>query len=550
MATITDFDAQPDSRADTTPAVRAALDNCRKSGDQCLTFPAGRYDFWPDRATERYLFISNNTEGLKHIAFPLFDLAGFQVEGQGAEFIFHGPVLPFAVMGSRDVRLSGFSMDWKRPFHSEGKITAVSDGGVDLEFSDEYPYKITGRRLGFVGEHGEDYPFSNVLEYDPARRETAYQAQDNYGIQDRHEAAEIGPGRVRFVAAFSSAPTAGNVLAFAPDHRRCPGIFLCDSQQVLIEDVTLHHCGGMGVIGQRSADISLRRVHVTPPPGKDRLVSLTADATHFVNCRGQIEITDGVFENQMDDPLNVHGIYAKITGRLSDRVLETALIHGEQLGIDLFAPGDTVELVKNETLTAYHAGTVTAVKRLNRRYTEVTFAEELPAQIKPGDAAVSRDANPDVTVRGCMSRGNRARGFLLSTSGQVVVENNTFHTPGAAILIAGDANYWFESGPVRDVTIRGNHFENCNYGVWGRACLDICPEIAPEYRAGTIYHRNIRIEGNTFDVFDPRLLAAYCVGGLTFTSNTVRASTAYPAPKAGGGAFAVTDCTDVVIQES
>ena len=65
-----------------------------------------------------------------------------------------------------------------------------------------------------------------------------------------------------------------------------------------------------------------------------------------------------------------------------------------------------------------------------------------------------------------------------------MVEDNHFHNPGAAILIAGDANYWFEAGAVRDVTIRNNHFDNCNYGVWGQACIEISPEIEPANRAG------------------------------------------------------------------
>ncbi|MDQ2764555.1 MAG: right-handed parallel beta-helix repeat-containing protein [Pseudomonadota bacterium] len=548
MANIEQFSIRPDSGEDATLAVRDALEACRDRKDPRLVFPPGRYDFWPDKATERYLFISNNTEGLKRIAFPLFNFDGFEIEGQGAEFVFHGPILPFAVLGSTDIRLSGFSVDWKRPFHSEGRIAEIGDGWLDLVFSDEFPYKILGNRLVFMGESGEEYRFSNLLEFDPNRHETAFQALDNYGIENRHEAKEIQPGRVRLTMALASAPTLGNVFVFGSDHRKCPGIFISDSQRIEIENVTLHHGGGMGIIAQLTTDVAVRHLQVTPPPGKGRLTSLTADATHFVSCRGKIEITDCLFENQMDDPVNIHGIYARISARVSDRTLEVALMHGEQMGIDLFAPGDTAELVQAETLGVYYAGAVKSVRRLNKKVSVLTFAEDLPAQIKAGDAAVCREANPDVTICGCTSRGNRARGFLLSTSGRVLIEGNYFHTPGAAILVAGDANYWFESGPVRDVTIRNNHFDNCNYGVWGRACIDICPEIAPEHRHGTVYHRNIRVENNMFDIFDPRLLAAQCVAGLTFAGNTLRPSTAYPAPDAGGEAFAVTDCADVVIQ--
>nr|AIA93734.1 CAZy families GH110 protein [uncultured Shewanella sp.] len=99
----------------------------------------------------------------------------------------------------------------------------------------------------------------------------------------------------------------GDILVFSP-RRDFPGIVISDSAGVALEHVTLHHCGGMGVIAQRSADLSLSHVKVTPPVGGKRVVSLTADATHFVNCRGKIEMTDCLFENQKDDATNVHGL--------------------------------------------------------------------------------------------------------------------------------------------------------------------------------------------------------------------------------------------------
>ena len=44
----------------------------------------------------------------------------------------------------------------------------------------------------------------------------------------------------------------------------------------------------MGVIAQRTRDIHLKRLRVTPPTHKGRIVSATADATHFANCAGHI----------------------------------------------------------------------------------------------------------------------------------------------------------------------------------------------------------------------------------------------------------------------
>ena len=52
-----------------------------------------------------------------------------------------------------------------------------------------------------------------------------------------------------------------------------------------------------------------------------RVVSCSADATHFVCCMGKLEIKNCVFENMLDDGTNIHGMYSKITERLGKNIL-------------------------------------------------------------------------------------------------------------------------------------------------------------------------------------------------------------------------------------
>ena len=80
---VNDFGVQPDTRADATPAVRSALASVHESRGRRLTFAPGRYDFWPDRAAEHLLFVSNNDSGLKRVVFPLLGFDDFEVDGQG-----------------------------------------------------------------------------------------------------------------------------------------------------------------------------------------------------------------------------------------------------------------------------------------------------------------------------------------------------------------------------------------------------------------------------------------------------------------------------------
>jgi hypothetical protein len=100
--------------SDTTSAARAAVSALRQSRDRRLVIPPGRYDFYGDRGTEEYLFVSNNDEGLQRIAFDLFDLDDIEIDGQGSTLIFRGPVLPAVLLRSRGVTLRNLTIDCHR----------------------------------------------------------------------------------------------------------------------------------------------------------------------------------------------------------------------------------------------------------------------------------------------------------------------------------------------------------------------------------------------------------------------------------------------------
>jgi len=553
MTNITDYGTPSGADSDMTPIVRAAIEDLALGKSNSLVFPKGRYHFWPDRAAEEYLFISNNDESIKRIVFPLSSLADVEIDGGGSEFIFHGTLVPFVLRNCQNVILSNFRMNWERTYHSEAEIVDYreNDGTaiVDLRISDQFPYRIDHERLWFELEDNSVECLGQILEFDAIHRETARGALDN-GLYGQYKAVDIGGGVVRITGKFHHALTPGNILVMTAGKRLSPGIAVLDSQDIGISDVTIHHCAGMGVIAQRTRNIDLLRFKVTPDINDKRMVSATADAAHFVNCAGLIRIDECLFENQMDDPVNIHGIYARISRIVSDRTIEIELVHRQQLGIDITQAGDTVEFVANENLLTYDEAKVESVKRLNKQFFMLTLETSLHKSLKVGDGVASLSWIPDVTITRTTSRNNRARGFLISTAGKVLIEDNYFHIPGAAILIAGDANHWFESGKVRDITIRNNHFDNCLFGVWGSAVIDIHPEIAADHRDGVYYHKNITIENNRFDLCDPRVLLAYCVDGLIFRDNQVAWSALYEATGEKSEIVMLEACTNVDIPVS
>jgi hypothetical protein len=139
---------------------------------------------------------------------------------------------------------------------------------------------------------------------------------------------------------------------------------------------------------------------------------------------------------------------------------------------------------------------------------------------------------PEVFFAHNTVRNNRARGALFSTPKKTIVEDNLFdHTSGAAILLCGDCNGWYETGACHDVVIRNNKFINSltNMFQFTNAVISIYPEIPDLEHQQKYFHSGIVIEDNLFETFDQPILYAKSVDGLIFRHNTIKQNTEYPA---------------------
>lgn len=537
---IGDFAATADWRQDAALTVYLALASCRHAENVTLVFPKDVYHFRADRAFEKHLHISNHDQkGLLRIAFPLIGMRNVTIDGQGSAFVFHGSIIPFLIEDCSGVTLTRFSIDWERPMFEQGEFVRASPESFDIRLFNR-DYELEGNRLT-VEYDAKREPIWGVHEIDPATGAHAYGSGDRLSWSEfkKFRLEEVSPGVIRFHGRLKHVPKPGNAAVMRIGRREHPGIFIKGSRDTSIESVDLHHAPGMGLIAQRSIDIRLKSFNVALRPGSGRWVTATADAVHFTYCRGTIELERCLFENQLDDPANVHGIYARIEQRLGDDALLLQLVHDMQIGVEVAGPGDAVRFVDKESLLPYGEAEVVSAEAVNARYAVVRFDRPLPERLQVGDSMENMTWNPDFTVRHCTVRANRARGFLITTPGKVVLEHNVISAPGAGIKISGDARSWYESGAVRDVVIRDNTFLDCNYCYpdWGRAVIDIDPEIEQPERNAECYHRNIRIERNEFATFNTGIVWGHSVDGFVFKGNRIRRSGTYP--RAAGQPYAI-----------
>ncbi len=526
--------------ADATPALRRAMEACREQKSEGLTIPAGEWQLFPDYAFEQNLAVANNDSGIKRVIFPIDGFDGFTLAAEGAHFVCHGSLVPISAENTKNLTLKGFSIDWARPFSLQGTVEAVHPDlkAFDLKLHPEVCYEMRGERLIF---REKPSPSANTWkEWAPPVTATIawehnlqwnmwFQGGTRHPVPGEHllglepdpRVAELGPHLIRIFDAVKVMPDPGMVLVVSgmkDPNRTSPAIRISGCSNVALEDVAIHHAGGMGLIAQRSEDFTLRRFKVTLPEGKDRYVTTTADATHFNGCQGRILIEDCLFENMLDDATNVHGCFVRIEKTTANNTLVCQRVHSQQRGLVVMDAGDVVRFVTSADLQGYADAKVVSTRELNSDRFEVTLDHLPEGGVRDGSGLYNLSWQADLTFRNSVVRNNRARTMLIATSGKVLVEGNTFeHSSMAGIQMEGDNGFWWESGPTRDAVIRGNTFRN-NAGPVLRMSAEVDAKRFPD----ALYHGGIVFEDNLIETYHGKIVEGQAIDGLIIRNNRIR----------------------------
>lgn len=545
---MADYGVVPGTGQDMTPALNRALatvkDMSEGGRNVTLSFDPGQYHFYGDQAARQEYYVSNHDQDQpKPTVFALEGWDGLTVEGNGAEFLFHGRLIPFALNGTTDCTLRHFSIDFVQPQIAQAEVVESSAAdGTTLRMAPWVNYRVT--EDGGLETYGEDWAnrLVSAIAFERDTRHIVYNTGDlglnTAGVED------LGDRRVRLPRWHDGRLAPGTVLALRSWQRPAPGIFLNECRDTRIEDVKVHYADGMGLLAQRCTDITLESFGVCLRGSDDpRYFTTQADATHFSQCRGHIRSNGGLYEHMMDDAINIHGVYLRVKERRDDYTVLASYEHGQAWGFAWGDPGDEVQFIRSRTMeTAGAVNRIAAIEPAGQA--DVTGAKAFVIRMEqPLDSAIAGGEafgienltwTPTVEFRHNVVRNNRARGALFSSPRRTVVEDNLFdHTSGTAILLCGDCNGWYESGACRDLLIRRNTFINALTSMYQftNAVISIYPEIPDLEQQKAYFHGGkrgaIRIEDNTFEAFDAPLLYAKSVDGLVFKDNVLRTNSDY-----------------------
>jgi len=552
---VADFGALANSRQNATQAVKLALEEARSLTNPLLLFEKGRYDFWPQYSDERIYYESNTSDiNPKRLGILIEGFQQLILDGGGADFVFHDRMQPLTMDHSSQVTARNFTIDWDIPLTAQAEVLEINDSSMLIKINkEESPYVIEEDKLEFVGE-GWKSPIRSIMEIERESRLIAPQTGDPGCCGKGWDWAyfeEEAPGQIRIHKPFGDQrPEIGNFLILRHSQRDHAGMFIYHSKDVLIEHVEVYHTAGLGILSQFSENIHMNKVKMVPNPEKNRYLSGHDDGFHFSNCRGQIQVSHCEFAALMDDPINIHGTSVRIEEKLASDKLRCKFMHHQSVGLKWARPGEQIGFLESESMATLVNGTVSGFEILSPEEFEISFEQEIPEEIEVGDALENLSWTADAHISHNRFMSCRARGILVSTPGKVLIEDNYFESSGAAILIAGDANNWYETGAVKDVTIRNNVFADpCLTSLYqfSEGIISIFPEIPDLTASMEKYHRNIRITNNEFHLYDYPLLYAKSVDGLSFTGNRLIRSHSYPPFHPRKYNFSLISCSQVEI---
>ena len=550
---VSDFGAKPYSYENSLTKIQSAIEACKQTGAKVLVFEKGRYDLWPEGAMRKEYFISNTSteeecpSKVKTIGLLFDGVDSLTVEGNGATLMFHGKMTTIALEHCKQVNLHRIHVDFERPAGSEMTYTKVDSGNVEVSVHRDTRYQIVDGKINLYGE-GWRSNRNHCIEYDPELETFVY--SQGWNTLAASHAKEIAPGIVNFTTPKGFLPKVGNTLTIRDIIRDQVGMFILESKDITLNEVEMRYMHGLGIVSQYSENVTMNRVKCCPAEGSGRLLAASADMMHFSGCKGKVTVDGCYFAGAQDDPINVHGTNLRAVERLDEKTLRLRFMHGQSYGYNAYFPGDTVAFVRASTMERFEKARVEQVKRISDRVVEVCFDRNVPNDLELNhDCVENLTYTPEVVIRNSYFTRTSTRGTLMTTPRKVIIENNTYYKTGmSAILIEGDAEGWYEWGPVCDVLIQGNTFVDCAHsGGPGNAVIALHPSNTM-IDANRPVHRNVRIDNNVFNTFGNTVLYAKSTTGLSFTNNTVMRTHILPAPSVLQPMFYLNGCKDVLIK--
>lgn len=394
-------------------------------------------------------FIQGKNPGNCNYAIDFTNANDLILQGNNTNLYMYGDMSAFHIDESQNILITGINIDWGRVPFSMGRVISRSDDLMSVVVKVNSGYSVD-----------EDTVIQGYLEYDQF---TYLPRENGNDIYPENIAGYTYLGNqeieIRFTDPIKKMPLA-TIVVLRHKLYENDAFFVENSKNLYFESVNIYSAPGMGLKAYSCENIYLNRFSTCLKPGTDRLMTVTADSVHTINCSGALNVTNCLFENRGDDALNTHGVYLKIGNIISSKSVYAYNPRGYH-----FAPkeGDVIEISNNIDLSTIQKLTVESVAIAeNGDGFNITFTDEIDDVVVASMNANEGDVicNPSRTATlyfvNNIVRNSRCRGILVQTKGATIMNNTFANMSDSAILLTSDIDDWYESMPSANVKISNN----------------------------------------------------------------------------------------------
>lgn len=482
---------------------QAEITKAYKEGKKSVVIPAGIYRLSPTSANP-------------HLQFT--DMENIEIDARNVTFIFSGRGQGgIQFKNCRNVKFFGATLRKEVLPFTQGVVDTVAPDRRSFDFKVDkgYPTDFDDPRFFDTAAFGSLFD-SKTRRWKPAVSgiKTERLAADRFRL---HQQGAFPP---------ELSPVVGDLVVFRG--RGDQTLIVNNCSKVEIRDVTINSSGGFAIFefdgeGPNYYSVTVKRGPRPDGAIVDPLLSSTADGFHSTRMRNGPVLENCHFEATHDDAIAIHGQYSSVL-----RANGVNLV----ISKNTFRPGDPLRLFDSHGNPAGEAVVKTVQSepefrpvqkslRVTKRdnsvgpYWQITLDRELT--VKPDYIA----SNPNACGRGYIIRNSKidshhGRGMLLKADGGLV-EGNTIDGSTISGIVITPEFWWNEACYSRNVIVRNNVIRNIGLPnqFWAAMIVGAIDK-EPVAPGG---HRNITIEGNTFDSLNGTNLFISSATGVRVRNN-------------------------------
>ncbi len=423
------------------------------------------------------------------------------IDFNGAILYLNGPLSPFIIANSKNIEIKNVIVKYDRAFHTEMEVVDIKEGYIKCKVSKGFPYEVRDGEFIPYSKYWRDETVKNgyvflqefnketldgiswpvVLIGDKTKERCFLPWGDEACSMLAYEEGEYLVFKGHIIPEYHI----GSILILCVDNRDITNLISYNSKDIKITNYRIINGLGMGIMPVYTENMTIDGLKYYHDELSDSIVANSADGIHAVACKGDLIIKNSIFYGTIDDALNIHSNYYTFESKDKNKI--TVNTPGQSDAFKIFGEGDLIALYNDHSMEEVDRSRIININKINNKLYEFTLDKEIK-DVNKGSLVENLSAQTNVHIYD--SKFGKANTHLrFQTRGKVLIENIETDMD---LMTTGDTNFWFESSPVEDLTIR-----NVKFNIKNRPAFASIPEFKSTLK-DPYYHKNITIENCTF----------------------------------------------------